>query len=168
MPPPGRTPGFATVSADGEALYSIPIGIPPGTNGLTPVLSLDYRHRTRGGLLGVGWSLSGLSQIARCARTYSQDGVAEPPTRTTLDRFCLDGQRLVVVNNVVYQAPNAEYRTEIESFARIRAVNGSSVNGPAYFIVERADGRIYEYGATADSSIEGRATPQLAVHEPGP
>jgi RHS repeat-associated protein len=155
----GRTPGFASVSADGEALYSIPIGTPPGTNGLTPVLSLDYHHRTRGGLLGVGWSLSGLSQITRCARTYSQDGVAEPPTRTTLDRFCLDGQRLVVVNGVVYQAPNAEYRTEIESFARIRAVNGPSVNGPAYFIVERADGRIYEYGATADSSIEGLATP---------
>ena len=156
---PGRTPGSAAVSADGEALYSIPIELPPGTNGLTPVLSLDYRHRTRGGLLGVGWSLSGLSQVTRCARTFSQDGVAEPATRSTADRFCLDGQRLVVANGAVYEAPNAEYRTEIESFARIRAVNGSSVNGPAYFIVERADGRIYEYGATADSSIEGRATP---------
>ena len=156
---PGRTPGLASVSADGEARYSIPIELPPGTNGLTPVLSLDYRHRTRGGLLGVGWSLSGLSQITRCARTFSQDGVAEPPMRSGVDRFCLDGQRLVVVNGASYDAPNAEYRTEIESFARIRAVNGTSVNGPAYFIVERADGRIYEYGATADSSIEGRSTP---------
>ncbi len=156
---PGRTPGFASVSPDGEALYSIPIELPPGTNGLGPVLSLDYRHRTRGGLLGVGWSLNGLSQITRCARTYSQDGVADPPMRSGVDRFCLDGQRLVVVNGAVYDAPNAEYRTEIESFARIRAVTGTSVNGPAYFIVERADGRIYEYGATADSSIEGRSTP---------
>jgi RHS repeat-associated protein len=156
---PGRTPGIASVSADGEARYSIPIELPPGTNGLTPALSLDYRHRTRGGLLGVGWSLSGLSQITRCARTYAQDGVAEPPMRWGADRFCLDGQRLVVVSGGSYDAPNAEYRTEIESFARIRAVTGISVNGPAYFIVERADGRIYEYGATADSSIEGRSTP---------
>ena len=36
---------------------------------------------------------------------------------------------------------------------------GSSTNGPAYFVVEGLDGRIYEYGATADSSIDGRATP---------
>ena len=155
---PGRTPGRADVSPDGEAQYSIPIELPPGTNGLTPVLSLEYRHRTRGGLLGVGWSLSGLSQITRCARTFAQDGVADPAGRSVADRFCLDGQRLVVVNGVVYEAPNAEYRTEIESFARIRAVAGTSNNGPAHFIVERADGRIYEYGATADSAIDGRST----------
>ncbi len=75
------------------------------------------------------------------------------------DRFCLDGQRLVVANHVVYEAPNAEYRTEIESFARIRAIAGTSTNGPAYFTVEAADGRIYEYGATNDSRIDGSTGP---------
>ena len=59
---PGRTAGFASVSHDGEATYAIPIDLPSGTNGLTPLLSLDYRHRMRGGLLGVGWSLGGLSR----------------------------------------------------------------------------------------------------------
>ena len=156
----GRTPGIASVSPDGEAQYTIPIALPPGTNGMTPVLSLEYRHRTKGGLLGVGWSIGGLSQITRCARTVAQDGVAAPPLRTTEDRFCLDGQRLVIVNDVIYAALNAEYRTEIESFARIRAIPGSN-NGPAYFTVEAADGRIYEYGATTDSRIDGTPGPSM-------
>ena len=155
----GRTPGIAFVSPDGEAQYTIPITLPPGTNGMTPALSLEYRHRTKGGLLGVGWSIGGLSQITRCARTMAQDGVAAPPLRTVEDRFCLDGQRLVIVNNVVYEAPNSEYRTEIESFARIRAIAGSSTNGPAYLTVEAADGRVYEYGATSDSRIDGTPGP---------
>ena len=154
----GRTPGFASVSDDGEAAYSIPLDLPPGTNGLTPTLSLDYRHRARGGLLGVGWYVGGLSQITRCAKTFAQDGVAAPASRSPDTRFCLDGQRLVVVSGGSYTQPNAEYRTEIESFARIRAVAGSINNGPAYFVVEGLDGRIYEYGATADSSIDGLST----------
>jgi len=151
----GRTRGFPAVSPLGEAQYSIPIAVPPGTNGMSPVLSFEYRHRTRGGLQGIGWSIGGLSQITRCARTVAQDGVAAAPLRTTTDRFCLDGQRLVVVGTSGYAAPNAEYRTEIESFARIRAVQGSSTNGPAWFTVETADGRIHEYGATHDSRIDG-------------
>ncbi len=158
----GRTPGFASVSPEGEAQYTIPIDLPPGTHGMTPELALQYRHRTRGGLLGVGWTLGGLSEITRCARTVAQDGVAAAPQRTIADRFCLDGQRLVIANHVVYETPNAEYRTEIESFARIRAIPGTSNNGPAYFTVEAADGRIYEYGATPDSRIDG--TPGPSTH----
>ncbi len=154
----GRTPGFASVSDDGEAVYSIPLDLPPGTNGLTPTLALDYRHRARGGLLGAGWSVGGLSQITRCAKTLAQDGVAAPASGSPDTRFCLDGQRLVVVSGALYNQPNAEYRTEIESFARIRAVAGAIDNGPAHFVVEGLDGRIYEYGATADSSIDGRST----------
>jgi RHS repeat-associated protein len=159
LPAIGRTPGFASVSADGEANYTIPIALPPGTNGMTPALSLEYRHRSRGGLLGVGRSIGGLSQITRCAKTVAQDGVASAPLRTVADRFCLDGQRLVVVGQADYQAPGAEYRTEIESFARIRAIPGTSTNGPASFTVEGADGRIYEYGATNDSRIDGTPGP---------
>ena len=155
---PGRMPGFAWVSDDGEASYSIPVELPPGTNGLTPAVSIDYRHRTRGGLLGVGWSVGGLSQVTRCARTFAQDGIAEPAGKFSDDRFCLDGQRLRVVNGTVYGAVNAEYRTEVESFARVRSVGGSAPLGPASFIVERADGRIFLYGSTADSSIDGQST----------
>jgi len=150
----GRTPGAASVSPDGEAVYTIALTLPPGTNGMTPALSLEYRHRAPGGLLGTGWSIGGLSQIARCPRNIAQDGIASPVTQTAADRFCLDGQRLVVTNGVTYGAAGAEYRTEIESFARIRSFAGTGV-GPQYFTVEAADGRVFEYGATADSRIDG-------------
>lgn len=157
----GRTPGIATVSSDGEAQYSMALDLPPGTNGLTPGLTLEYRHRAHGGLLGVGWSLGGLSQIARCPRTIVQDGVAAPVAQSAADRFCLDGQRLIVANGVAYGAASAEYRTEIESFARIRSYTGAG-SGPQYFVLEAPDGRVLEYGATTDSRIDsggGDASP---------
>ena len=153
----GRTPGAAFVTPDGEAAYTIPLKLPPGTNGLTPAFSLEFRHRTQGGLLGIGWSLNDLSQIARCPRTIAQDGVASPVTQSADDRFCLDGQRLVVMNGVAYGSAGAEYRTEIESFARIRSFAGAGV-GPQYFIVEGADGHVFEYGATADSRVDGSSS----------
>ena len=151
----GRTPGHAQVTLAGEAAYSIPLRLPSGTNGLTPELSLEYRHRSTGTLAGIGWSIAGLSVIQRCARTVEQDGVAGPVTQSPADRYCLDGQRLVVVNGLDYGAPGAEYRSEIESYARIRSW-GSAGTGPAYFVVETRDGRILEYGATADSRIDTR------------
>ena len=90
-----------------------------------------------------------------------QDGVASPVTQTSDDRFCLDGQRLVVTNGVAYGGAGAEYRTEIESFARIRSYTGPG-SGPQYFVLEAPDGRTLEYGATADSRIDsgnGTANP---------
>ncbi|MEX0733036.1 MAG: RHS repeat-associated core domain-containing protein [Steroidobacteraceae bacterium] len=157
----GRTPGFAAVSRDGEAEYTIPLALPPGTNGMTPVVTLEYRHRTRSGLLGIGWSIGGLSQISRCPRTVAQDGIAIWPNHNSNDRFCLDGQRLVALDILAYGASSGEYRTEIESYARIRAHPGTG-NGPGHFVVEAADGRIYEYGATADSRIDRSAGVTMA------
>ncbi|MSQ91404.1 MAG: hypothetical protein EXR87_00505 [Gammaproteobacteria bacterium] len=150
----GRTPGTATVSPDGEAVYSIPLNLPPGTNGMTPAVSLEYRHRSIVGLLGIGWNIGGLSQIARCPRNIVQDGASSPVTFTDADRFCLDGQRLVVTNGGAYGGAGAEYHTEIESFARIRSYAGPG-SGPQYFVLEAPDGRVLEYGATADSRIDG-------------
>jgi hypothetical protein len=157
----GRTPGFASVSEDGEAVYTIPVALPPGTNGMTPELALVYRHRTRDGTLGAGWSIAGLSRISRCPQTVARDGAARRVSWDANDRFCLDGQRLVNVNNAAYGARNSEYRTEIESFARIRAVDGASTNGPMSFTVENADGRILEYGATNDSRIDSTTGPSV-------
>ncbi len=159
----GRTPGAASVSHDGEAGYTIPLAMPAGTNGMTPTLSLDYRHRTQGGLMGVGWSIGGLSQIALCPRTIVQDGVASPLNLSSQDRFCLDGQRLVLASGITYGEDGAEYRTEIESFARIRSVGGGGI-GPWRFVVEAADGRIFEYGATADSRIDGKGAGSPSNH----
>lgn len=123
----GRTRGFAAVSDSGQATYSIPLYTPPGTNGLTPSLSLNYSSNAGNGIFGNGWSLAGLSGISRCSSTWSQDGVTREPRNDNFDLFCLDGQKLRLVSGV-YGQSGSTYRTEIESFARITA-NGSPATG---------------------------------------
>ena len=60
-PTPGATPGSFNVSESGAANYSIPIAMPPSTAGMAPQLSLNYSSQGGNGLLGMGWSLGGLS-----------------------------------------------------------------------------------------------------------
>jgi hypothetical protein len=73
-------------------------------------------------------------------------------TLTYADRFCLDGKQLRLVSGT-YGTHNAQYRTEIETFARIISLNTAG-NGPANFTVEQKNGLIYEYGSTEDSRIQ--------------
>ena len=156
----GRTAGEASVTSTGAARYVIPLQLPPGTNGLAPALAITYDSRSGHGLLGVGFRLEGFSVVQRCAATVAQDGAPAAVALVPGDQYCLDGQRLRLAAGVHGQA-GAEYRTEVESFARITAV-GTAGNGPASFRVERRDGRVYEYGTTADARIEsaGSATPR--------
>lgn len=155
----GTLPGALGVSDSGAATYSIPIVVPPGTAGMQPNLSLNYNSQGLNGILGLGWSLSGMSNIGRCGKTIAQDGVNERISFSTTDRLCLDGQRLVLVNatpsDANYWSATAEYRTEIESFSRIKTkfvmVNGISVRS---FEVWSRDGRISTYGSTADSYVK--------------
>lgn len=151
----GRTAGSADVSASGEARYTIPIFAPPGTHGMTPQLALVYGSRGGGdALLGAGWSVAGLSAIYRCDKTWAQDGVPLNVLNGANDRFCLDGHQLKLAAGT-YGQPGAEYRTELETFARVIS-SGTAGNGPASFTVEQKDGLLYDYGARVDSQIEAQ------------
>jgi RHS repeat-associated protein len=150
----GATPGSFRVSESGAAIYTIPIAVPPGTAGMAPNLSLTYSSQGGNGILGIGWSLSGLSGIYRCPKTIAQNGVKGSINFNNEDRFCLDGQRLIVVTGS-YGAHGAEYRTQTESYSRIISYS-SAGNGPAWFKVWTKDGQIAEYGNTADSRIEAQ------------
>ena len=157
----GATPGSFKVNETGAATYTIPITVPPGTAGMAPTLSLNYNSQSGNGPLGVGWSLGGLSAITRCPASIVQDGFKGGINYDGNDRFCLDGQRLVLVAGS-YGADGAEYRTETESYTRVISY-GSAGSGPAWFKAWTKSGQIMEYGNTADSRIEAQGKPTVRV-----
>jgi hypothetical protein len=148
------TAGQFAVSPSGAATYSIPIQVPPGIARIEPKLSLNYNSQAGNGLLGMGWSLGGLSAIEHCPRTMAQDGVRGAVNYDSNDRFCLDGQRLVAVSGA-YGADGTEYRTEIDSFAKIVSYDAAG-NGPAWFKVWTKSGQVMEYGNTYGNTSESR------------
>src|SRR6266480_3622552 len=104
--------------------------------------------------MGPGWSLTGLSAIVRCGKTWASSGGAPAGvTLSTSDDICLDGNRLRrTTGNPL--AAGSTYQTEIADFSLVTAY-GVQGNGPQYFIVQGKDGRYYEYGNTTDSRIFG-------------
>ncbi|UGQ48740.1 NBR1-Ig-like domain-containing protein [Massilia endophytica] len=167
----GSLPGKLAATPNGSAAYSIPFQLPPGTAGMVPNLGLSYDSAISSGPAGLGWSLAGLSEIGRCGRTVATDNASDGVrfsafvgvngtdaqySNQPVDRLCLDGQRLVLVNgdsnsHAAYWAADAEYRTEIETFTRVRTV---MVGAQRTFKVETRDGRTAYYGDTIDSYIE--------------
>ncbi|MFT3925439.1 MAG: SpvB/TcaC N-terminal domain-containing protein [Myxococcales bacterium] len=156
IPNVGALVGSAAATDVGTASYSIPIEVPGGTGGLQPVLALQYDSSASGGVVGHGWSLTGLSGIRRCPSTYAQNSRAGGIQLDESDQFCLDGKQLVRVNEDGQGF--AEYRTEIETFSRVMAFGGNNdasgnYRGPEYWVVMARDGRVMIYGATDESRI---------------
>jgi Salmonella virulence plasmid 65kDa B protein/Insecticide toxin TcdB middle/N-terminal region len=159
------------VSPSGLPTYSIPVPVPPGIAGVTPQLSLFFAGAGVNGPLGTGWSLQGLSVITRCGSTKVLDGVPRGVVFKSTDRLCLDGQRLIKVDSSGVPVPStnddavgklagesAEYRTEKDSFARIRAYGywgSGQPNGPLYFKVWTKSGQLYEYGKPPSAEGNG-------------
>ena len=154
----GHTPGEFSVSPGGAATYSIPIQVPPGVAGMVPNLSLNYSSQADMGIAGLGWSLEGSSTITRCPPTRATDGAYGSVNLSASDRFCLDGQRLLVVSGA-YGAAGSEYRTEMDQFSRLTAngaAGGNAANGPESFTVRTKDGRVLQFGTTTDSRMEAQ------------
>lgn len=146
----GQVKGSHNVDANGAFNYRIPIEAPPGINGLQPELSLHYNSNRQNGLLGWGWSLSGLSAITRCPASLVRDGYVSGINAGEAYQYCLDGARLVEV------ATN-EYRTEKEKFLKI-------VNHGDYWMVFSKDGKQLRYGYNADSTREDSADDSYEWH----
>ena len=153
----GITEGKLSVSLNGNANYTIPIVVPKGINNVEPQISLNYNSQN--GLSGTaarGWDISGVSSITRISSTKFHDGVIDPVDFNGLDRFALDGQRLIIKSGTtgVYGADRTVYETEYYSNIRITSFgvspNGANY-GPAYFLVEYPDGSKAYYGNSTDS-----------------
>ena len=147
--PVGAIAASADVGAMGNASYSIPIAMPPGTNGVAPSLAVVYNSMGGNGSLGQGWGLSGLSAITRTTKSIYFDNETNPVELTANDRFALDGVRLILKTGT-YGSSGATYATEAESFATITS-NGTQGVGPQWFEVWTKDGVKMEFGNTVDS-----------------
>ncbi|MDQ1813289.1 polymorphic toxin-type HINT domain-containing protein [Massilia sp. CCM 9210] len=157
-PDAGTLPGSLTVGKSGNAEYVVPLAVPPGTGGMAPSLTLNYSSEGSNGMLGLGWSLGGLTTINRCPKTIAQDGVPGRISFDNADRLCINGQRLVrsdganpgsdvAAIDAAYWAAGAQYRTELESFSRFtRLPNGG-------FLMEAKDGLKHYYGTSPDNAI---------------
>lgn len=150
----GSVAGQFSVNQNGAATYTLPIQVPPGVTGMQPQLSLNYNSQDGHGLAGVGWSLGGLSVITRCEQTLAQEGVRGVVNLDDNDRYCLEGQKLIVLVPGTYAQDGAEYRTENDKFSKIISY-GRSGSGSTWFKAWTKSGQIMEFGNTVDSRVIG-------------
>lgn len=147
----GTLKGAFSVSHDGDAVYKVPILLPPGTNGMAPTLTLSYYSSKKNGPLGMGFRLTGISSIKRVGATIAQDGFTSAVSYNELDRFLYDGERLIKTKD--YGQDSTIYHTEIESWRKIVSM-GSCGSGPCSFKVYTKNGYIKEFGMTNNSRIQ--------------
>lgn len=164
-----------SVADSGTPTYRLAIELPPGIAGHVPTVGLTYSAAGVDGPTGYGWSLDGTSAITRCHNIKAIDGTTLAGlTNTASDKLCLDGQRLIqtdaaggvsasqVDDSLGLTTGYREFRTERDSFARIRAygaAGGNAANGPAYFKVWTKAGKILEYGTATNSTASATITP---------
>lgn len=139
--------GKFNVNSRGQAVYSVPIETPEGSGGFSPKISLGYNSGNGNGAVGLGWSLNAGGTITRCRQSESEDRNFRQLTFDENDRFCLNGEKLVVDANQSYGGVGSIYKTAIDNFSRITSVGGVA-GSPDYFKVEHKNGRTDYYGIT--------------------
>ena len=173
------------VGSSGQPSADMGIVVPPGVAGMTPLLGLEYSEGASNGIAGVGWTVQGISVIARCPASRPVDGKAKGVTFTGSDKLCLNGQRLIQtgpdgvpslkaqqVNDALGLAGSGcrEFRTEMDSFSRIRGCStagASADNGPGYFKVWTKSGQVLEFGTNpggnANAQVQALGRTVVAV-----
>ncbi len=122
---------------------------------MQPTLAITYDSAAGDGLLGMGFSLTGLSAVTRCPRSVAQDGRIRAVRDDAEDALCLDGARLVAVGK---SGDATEYRTFPDTFTKVLAKPGDlQANPAASFQVFTRSGRILDYGGAPDARVLGRS-----------
>jgi len=148
----GNFSGAFDVSPSGAAVYSVPIEVPPGIQGMQPNISLVYNSQGGNGIAGWGFNIAGLSAVTRVPKTVYSDTHAAGIKNLISDGYALDGNRLILSTGT-YGANNAVYNTEIETYSKITSKVSSNIgNGPDWFEVQAKDGTIYKYGSVSGSN----------------
>lgn len=160
-PLPGNLEERTGAQHNGAFFYSIPIDLPQGIQKAHPQLRLVYNSQSGNGMLGMGWSLSGLPTIQRTKQIVAIDGVSGSVGYDSDDRFSCQGQRLINISGQ-YGATGSVYRTEIDTWSKVTA-NGSAGSGPESFTVVTRRGHVLEFGGTTDSRATALGLPEVRV-----
>ena len=150
----GQIPISSSVSPSGAKCYNVPIEIVPGRQGFQPNISLSYNSQAGNGLVGVGWSISGLSSIERVNKNMFFDGKNDIPALSGDDAFTLDGVRLIK-NETTSTDTQYNYETVTGNTRVIAYVNGDIVK---FFKVFYPNGTIGIMGYT-DNTVSKLSYP---------
>jgi hypothetical protein len=144
--PAGTIPGSFSVTSTGEATYVLPLASVPGRAGVEPRLSLAYDSSGDDGMLGMGFSLAGLSAITRCPQNLAQDGQIRDVRYDAQDKLCLDGKRLVPLGPEA--AGSIEYRTFPDTFTKVLGHYPPEGGNALSFEAYTPSGLVIEYGGS--------------------
>ena len=131
-----------SVSSSGAFMLPIPIVTPPGRAGIQPALTLTYNSQGLNGWVGAGWSL-GVGDIHRRLK----NGVKYEDGEYEVNNTKLIRVREWDINGHHAYAP--ETQTDFTKyFIKLHNNKESETLG---WVVHTKDGKILEYGTTADS-----------------
>jgi hypothetical protein len=150
VPPPANThavgeiPVQADVNATGATMYHVSIDVVAGVNGFQPNISINYNSMGGNSVLGVGWSIGGLSAISRANSNMYYNNTTKAPTFSNTDAFVLDGMRLIKSGQVisgatVYLPEQANSNIKVFGYTK-------------HFEVFYPDGKIAIFGDPANTS----------------
>ncbi|MCQ9638970.1 type IV secretion protein Rhs [Chryseobacterium sp. WG14] len=150
------TKGDIEVTRAGQFQFSLPIDVPPGIKSVTPNINLVYTSESGNGMVGYGWSISGISAIKRIEKNIDNAEEVKGIQLSYSDYYSYNGQRLILKSGE-YGRDGAEYVTEKYSNIKIKsvgAVSGQPWQGPEYWEVTFEDGSQALYGQDAGTSTE--------------
>ena len=132
----GTIPYDFSVSETGAAVITVPLELPSGPNGIKPDLAFVYNSQGGDGIMGVRWSLGGMSKISRTPYTYEFNDYSAAITFSEEDQLSLDGMMLIKDDS----GNGVRYYPEV--------IDGSYITVSSLgFMRHAANGWIYEYCA---------------------
>ncbi len=137
---------FKTDLYSGSFTYSYNIRVPPGTNGLQPLIRLYYNSQNSGqglSFLGTGWML-GQSYMQRSAN-YTYNDSSDDDFTLVIEGSSYD---------LAYSESDGRYHTKVESYLRVENLSQGNNTYGHYWLVKLKDGTSYRFGFSEDSETE--------------